>query len=350
MRAVYIGILTPGSTSRMRAECLRRLTPDWDWQWIDTDPPMQESSRLWKTMAFRFNTGKVVEAINDLVMKNAARLNADLAWIDKAVFLYPPTIRRIRQSAGRMVHYTPDTAFHANRSRHFETTVGMFDVAVTTKSFEVPEYRRRIPEDRILLTTQGYDPTVHYPRGEHEQRRKEVAFAGLAEPDRERCIATLLQHGIPVRLAGRGWTSFVSRWAAHPGLTYAGADVFGSDYAELLSRSWIGLGLLSKRFPELHTTRTFEIPACAAILATEATMETTEYFNDSEAIFFEDYSALANRIGELFSKASDAELRKIALAGLRRVESDGRDYPSILRKILTDARLVDPRSPSDSLP
>ncbi len=324
----------------MRAECLRRLTPEWEWRWTDTDAPMLDSHRVWQSLAYRLNSGPAVDAINRLVVESVSGAQTDLAWVDKAVFLFPETIRRIRESTQRLVHFTPDTAFHANVSRHFEGTITEFDLLVTTKSFEVNQYRKRVSGDRIHLTTQGFDPAVHFPRNTPEGREFSAAFVGLAEPDREVCLAALLGRGIPVRLAGRGWESFVTRWGSNRNLHFAGVDVFGNRYAEMLSRSWIGLGLLSKRFPELHTTRTFEIPACGAVLATEANSETRRFFSDSEAIFYEDYADLATRILAMFAANEGVTLSAMSNAGGRRVASDRRDYPSILGNILADTRLA----------
>lgn len=338
MNAAYVGILTPGSTSRMRAECLRRLTPDWSWEWVDTDPPLQNSARAWQTVAFRRNAGKAVDRINELVTAHLTSHSHDLIWVDKAVFLREPTMKGLRKSARRMVHFTPDTAFHANRSRHFEETLHLYDLLVTTKTFEMDEYHRRIKRDTVVLTTQGYDGTVHFPRNTGKDRDRGAVFVGLAEPDREECIALLLERGIRVRLAGRGWDRFLRRWGKNEHLSFEGADVFGADYAEMLSGSWVGLGLLSKRFPELHTTRTFEIPACGAVLATEVTADTKKFFTESEALFFRDYAALADRLQSLTTEGG-VTMTDIATAGRNRVASDGRDYASILSAILSDPRV-----------
>jgi hypothetical protein len=341
MKAAYIGILTPGSTSRMRAEVLKRLTPGVTWTWIDTDVPMSDSSRLWRTVAFRTNSGQAVNRINSLVTQQLKSAKLDLAWVDKGVFLTPPTIASIRSRAGHLVHFTPDTAFHANRSRHFENSIGQFDLLVTTKSFEVDEYTRRVPRERVLLTTQGYDSSVHVPGNlEFENRRREAVFVGLAEPDREKCIDVLLEADVPVRLAGYGWSRLVRRWKDHPGLVFEGAGVFGRAYAELLSSSCVGLGLLSKRFPELHTTRTFEIPACESALATERTADTTRFFSESEAIFFTDYDELAEQLRSLLHAPVIGALSDIALAGRKRVVADGRDYDSILQSVLSHPRIA----------
>ena len=150
MIAQYIGILTPGSTCRMRAETLRRLTPGWKWRWTDTDAPMLESHRIWQSAAYRLNSGPAVMAINRLVTDSVSAV--DLAWVDKAVFLYPRTIDRLRASSRNMVHFTPDTAFHANRSRHFEKTLGTFDVPLklhrqVTAALKVQVVREGAPRE-----------------------------------------------------------------------------------------------------------------------------------------------------------------------------------------------------------
>ncbi len=322
----------------MRAEWLRRLTPEWEWDWIDTDAPLLGTSRFWQSLAYRFQMGLGVDRINALVQHQLRGKSLDLGWVDKAIFLRPGTMHALRESSRRLVHFTPDTAFHANRSRNFEQSIGLFDLLVTTKSFEIDEYRKRIDRDTMLLTTQGFDPEVHYPRNSDNDRRKEVAFVGLAEPHRERCIQALLDNRIPVRLAGIGWQSFVNRRGANPFLHFAGESLFGADYARMLSTCWIGLGLLSKRFPELHTTRTFEIPACGSILATEVTSDLSRFFAPEEALFFNGYANLVDQIQLAFSNEGDETLSEIASRGRARVLTDGRDYPTILAAILADSR------------
>lgn len=340
MRAAYIGILTPGSTSRMRAEWLKELTPEWTWEWVDTDPPLETCSRVWRTLAYRFQVGKAVDRINHVVTERMSGVDNDLVWVDKAIFLRKPTMDVLRANTRRLVHFTPDTAFHANRSRNFESTLNSFDLLVTTKSFEVAQYRQRLERDTLLVTTQGYDARVHFPRATDDDRRREAVFIGLAEPERIRCIETLLDRGISVRLGGRGWNAFAKQWQSSPHFAFEGEDVFGGDYARLLSGSWIGLGLLSKRFPELHTTRTFEIPACGAALATEATSETSNFFAGNEAVFFSSFQDLADRITAFLAENDLSALRSTAAAGHRRVLADGRDYESILAAILSDDRIT----------
>lgn len=339
MKALYVGTLTNGSTSRMRAEKLRDLDPSTDWRWINTDAIILRTSRIWQSAAYRLQTGNAVDAINETVVNYVGNDRFDLIWVDKAIFLRPGTVQKLRRASRFLVHYTPDTAFHLRRSRHFEKTVSLYDLVVTTKSFDVPEYIRLAGRDTVHLTSQGFDGKVHFPHNPAADRKKEVIFVGLAEPDRERCVGELLRNGITVRLAGIGWSSFVRRCGPKAPLIFEGESVFAENYARLLSRAWIGLGLISKRFPELHTTRTVEIPACGAILATQATPDTVKFFAPDEALFFDSYADLARRINEVFAPGKEDALYRLAERGRARVIRDGRDYENILAAILADPRI-----------
>ena len=171
MKAVYIGILTAGTTSRMRAERLRVVTPGWEWSWIDTDGPMRAGARVWRSVAFRWKRGPVVAVINREVRRQLSGEGHGLAWVDKGVFLDATTMCCLRARAKRLVHFTPDTAFFQNRSRWFEAAIRDYDLLVTTKSFEAGHYEARGAGERLLLTTQGYDGTLHRPPAPAVERR-----------------------------------------------------------------------------------------------------------------------------------------------------------------------------------
>jgi spore maturation protein CgeB len=115
-------------------------------------------------------------------------------------------------------------------------------------------------------------------------------------------------------------------------LQFLGTEVFGDRYVCEYASASVGLGLLSKRFPETHTTRTFEIPACGSLLATERTVDTVRFFKEDEALFFNDYQELGHRLGELLERPD--EIEAAASRGHRRVLSDGRDYASVLSRVL----------------
>jgi len=324
--------MTEGTTSKMRADNLQELLPDACWDHMDTDSGFRKSSRLFKTIAFRFRSGPLVSQINRELQAHTECQTYDLVWVDKGVYLWPETVDQLRSRSDLMVHFTPDTAFCTNRSRHFDATASCYDLLVTTKSFELERYHELVAADRVLLTTQAYDNKLHKPNVTSSACRKAAVFIGLCEPDRENCMEELLSHDVPVRLGGHGWEKFLQRHAGHPALHFLGKEVFGEDYVNEYASASVGLGLLSKRFPELHTTRTFEIPACGALLATERNPETTRFLEDDEVLFFENYRELAADLKKLLD--NPREIEKISEKGHERITAGGYDYASVLSGVL----------------
>lgn len=337
MKALYVGIQTAGTTSQLRADALRRIVPC-EWTMIDTDRAFQPFPRWARSLWFRLRTGPAVLALNRLVCNEIGDEPYEVAWIDKGVCLWPSTIQKIRKLARCLIYYTPDTSFFANGSRFFRATAALYDLIVTTKSLEVDLFRAIVDMNRLVVVTQSYDSQLHVPRVDFDQKRKEVVLIGLHEIDRERCVKTLMSQGIPVRLGGKGWSSFLRKNAVNPLLHFEGEEVFGVRYAELLSRAMIGLGLMTKRFPELHTTRTFEIPACGTALATERNSETTSIFRDDEAVFFNDYDDLACKIQSLFDSLD--VLRSISNAGAYRVQQGDYSNDQVIRKVMVRAGVL----------
>ena len=332
IRGIYIGIRTQGTTSQLRADTLAELLPTANWQFIDTDEPFLSSHRIWKSLAFRLRTGPAVRAMNQHVLAQLGSTRFDVAWIDKGVNLWPDTVKKIRSLSKKLIYYTPDCSFESNRSRFFESTAQLYDLVVTTKSFELERYTKLIPEDRILLTTQSYDEQQHRPTCDFNEKRKEAVLIGLCEPDREACIEQLLNHGVPVRIGGQGWKRFLARHRRNSRLQFEGDRVFGDHYTDTISRAAVGLGLLTKRFPELHTTRTFEIPACGTALATPRNSETAKLFRDDEAIFFQDHLKLAQELRMLLD--DEQRLKRISAAGTARIRAGSFSNSCVIRQIL----------------
>jgi spore maturation protein CgeB len=332
VKAAYIGILTEGSTSKMRADTLRSLLPAADWDFIDTDIGFQRAGRLSKTVSFRWKTGPLVTESNRKIVEHTSGSSYDLVWVDKGVYVWPETTRFLRKRSARLVHFTPDTAFHANRSRHFFRSAPEYDLLVTTKSFELESYAGIVVSANVMLTTQAYDADTHRLSAESSHKYPGTVFIGLCESDREKCIEALIAAGVTVRVGGQGWGRFARRHAGNPNFHFLGPKVFGAQYVSEYGRASVGLGLLSKKFPELHTTRTFEIPACGTMLATERTSDTVSFFDEDEALFFDNYAELAQKVCGLLSDPKKIEA--ISRNGHHRVLADGRDYASVLSGVL----------------
>lgn len=330
-RILYVGIYSDGTTSKMRADILRSILTGWEFQVIDTDIPKRSMPHLWQSVGFRYKIGPLINKVNQYVLDNIGNKHYDLIWVDKAIYLTKATTQLLRSLAGKLVHYTPDPAFTFHKSHLFYKSLPLYDFAVTTKRFELQHYLSFLKEGQVLYATQGFDRNVHHPVSQFENK-KGVCFLGHYEEERGKTLQMLIDNGIDVTLAGINWGKFVARNNNNLKLQYLGIGVYGEAYVRTLSSACISWGSLSKWIPELHTTRTFEIPACGTALLTERNEETMAFFNEDEAIFYSSEEELLDKV-KYYLTHKDA-LRQITENGHNRVLADGRDYESIMRKIL----------------
>ena len=210
--------------------------------------------------------------------------------------------------------------------------MGQYDLMVTTKSYELDHYIKRLGQERVFYVTQGYDVNLHKNTVPFTQRENAVVFVGHHETEREEVIQALINNGIKVILAGIKWESFYEKNKSNNLLDYRGSGVFGKDYINLLNTHTMALGSVSKWVPEKHTTRTFEIPACGAVLLTERNEEISSFFTDNEVVFYNGTQELISFIKE--NSADIEKMSNIALLGEERVVKDGRSYDKIIGKIL----------------
>lgn len=337
MKLLYIGEYIPSCTSRFRAEQLFALLRPTVYDAVDTNIPVQGTSRIFRSLGWRFKQGPLIRTINQYILHQLpAETVYDLVWVDKADFITPETTQQLRRIAGKLVHYTPDNSFYSNRSPYFDRAAALYDYCITTKSFETELYEQRGVKN-VLFCTQGYNPEVHHPYAASTEKAG-VVFAGLYEPSRGEILGALVEAGFHVKLAGKGWGAFLKKYGAVPGLEFKGELIMGEAYGRLISGALIGLGLLSKRFPEQHTTRTFEIPACNTLLATEKTPEIESWFADDEVCYFSNKNDLIQQLKVLLAQPS----RMIAMAekGYYSVLQKGFDNASVLKGLLTKMEVL----------
>lgn len=320
MKVAYVGDLSHGTTSWSRFNAFNRLN-GCNVFGIDTGIPIRTTSRLFRSLGWRFYIGPLISNINSYILTNLAG-HFDIIWIDKGYFIELETILTLKAHTKILVHYTPDVAFVKFRSKIFLTILPYFDCCYTTKSFEVQLYRQYGCRE-IVFCTQGFDEKM-LQLDINLEEKKGVVFIGLCEKYRANLIGYLVDNGISVKVGGVGWTFFRLKYRNNPNFIFLGNHLFGEDYHKAIANSKFGLGLLSKRFNELHTTRTFEIPACKTILITERNEELLSFFENDEVLFFDSQLDLVNKLKN-FNNNED-----MALKGYQRVIKDKRDYYQFL--------------------
>lgn len=335
MRVLYIGQYKEGSTSRMRGEILKKILNPTVFEVINTNVPIDKCVRWQKSLAYRLKMGPCIRKINKYISGLISNVKYDLVWVDKGVFIKETTTRKIKESALYTIHFTPDPAFTYHKSTHFYKSIKYYDMLITTKSYEMNNFRNYIKgNQKLIYVTQGFDLTLHKNTVKFSEREFAIGFVGHHEREREITLQLLLNHNYQLYLAGIGWESFVSKNKLSPYLKYLGKGVFGKDYAAILNTCKLALGSVSKWVPEKHTTRTFEIPACGTVLLTEKNIEINSFFTEQEVIFYEDDKQLLSQLN--WYKNNPELLEKISENGYKKVHASGFDYESIMSKVLED--------------
>lgn len=329
MKVLYIGLYNEGSTAKMRGEYLRELLPSADFSVIDTSIVLENTSRIFRSMGWRWKIGPFINNINSYIIQNLPHEFYDLVWIDKGVFIKPTVVQLLKKRSGKIVHFTPDPAFTCHRSKLFFDSLPLYDYCITTKHFEKENYRQY--GVKTIVCTQGYDPLLHRPYHSFKEK-KGVVFIGHKEDEREEIISKLIEADVHIILAGIKWNRLVRRYKHKANFVYKGTQVIGEAYAKTISSAQIGLGLLSKWIPETHTTRTFEIPACGTALLTEKNNETSSFFHEDEVIFYDDKNSITELVKHSLSHPE--LLQAITIRGKQRVIKSFRDYKSIMRSVL----------------
>jgi hypothetical protein len=341
MKILYIGPLWDGATTRQRMIALASfghvIVPFDTTRW--TLP--HNWSRIFCSLAHRTNWGPNVWGFNKaLIHYSRSVRGVDLIWVEKGVWLYPETLILLKQHLKCLaLHYTPDSALVFNQSRYFEPCIPMYDCLVTTKPFELEMYDN-FGAKKVVLVLQGFDlkfATYNPARQENIDWRSDVCFVGHYQNHYAETLMAASDEAKLLKIWGPKWPRYAKKNAWAKPYVY-GNGVWGEDYLHALGHAKIGLGFLSKWFPETTTTRSFEIPALGTFLLAERTEDHLSLFEEGkEAEFFDSNEELKDKIR--FYLVHEKARKKIATAGRLRCINSGYANTEQIKKILAE---IDP--------
>ncbi len=263
-----------------------------------------------------------VHRINEALLDAACHHPANIVWIDKGLATRPVTLTRIRKVRPdvQLVHYSPDDMEgRHNQSWQYLRSIPLYDLLVTTKSFNVPELYARGARAAFFVNN-AYCSNTHRPlpitANDRSRLGGPVGFIGAFEQDRAEAMGFLAENGVPVRIWGDGW----ERWARrrpHSNLRVERRAVWGEEYAKAICSFDINLGFLRRLNRDLQTTRSVEIPACGGFMLAERTEEHLKLFEEgAEVEFFDSREELLKKCR--YYLAHPEARRKAAAAGRER--------------------------------
>jgi spore maturation protein CgeB len=336
VKIIYVGPLVHGGTCHQRLRAIEYLGhqvyP------VDTCPPevaareMYFQERVWR----RLLGPRDLAGANLRILEAVRQTQPQVLWVDKGLTIGPETLKMARAMAPRLVRvsYSPDDMMNPrNQSRHYVASVPVYDLHVTTKSYNVAELSE-VGAPRVLFVDNAYCPFTHRPLtltpDEQERFGGPVGFVGTFEPERARTLLFLAEKGIAVRV----WGSWPESWRhRHPNLRVMGMPLYGDDYARTINSFDVNLAFLRKNNRDLQTTRSLEIPACGGFMLAERTAEHQRLFAEGlEADYFSSREELLEKIR--YHLMNPGRRQAMAAAGRQRCLEAGYSNVDRLKSVL----------------
>jgi hypothetical protein len=356
MKLLFLGPVEAGQTSLMRMRALERLGHTV--RGVHTVEPWTRASWWKRQTQRRLQRGSIVDEVNRRVLDRAREFRPELVWAEKQEFLRAETIEELRKLGARTVHFTPDPYFSLDwkRTRLMDEAMRTFDALVYCKSYEREQYEG-IGKPTVYMPL-GYCDEVHRPLASEEARwRCAIGFLGGWEPRRERLLHAVAAAGFDVKIWGGYWEFLRDgKWTPRRHIilrqlggkerfrfccddvfyrAHKGGEVYADDYARAVTGSRIGIGFLRKAWPDQHTTRTFEIPACGSLLLADRTEEHQQFFEEGkEAEFFASCEELLDKLK--FYCGNESARKCVADRGYKRCKEGGYAYLCRLRVALLE--------------
>jgi spore maturation protein CgeB len=355
MKILFLGPIAEGQTSQMRMRALQRLGHEV--VGVETAAPWLRASWLTRQTQRRLSRGSIIDGINRAVLDAAAAFRPELVWGEKQEYLRPETLETLGAAGAVRVHFTPDPYFVLDwrRTPVMDRSIGSYDALVYCKAYERADYEAL--GKPLIYMPLGYCDETHRPLPSDDPRWAcAVGFLGGWEPRREAMLRAVGGAVDDLKIWGGYWDFLRDgRWSlrrqiilsrlaggddfriardARLARAWQGGEVYGDDYARALTAARIGVGFLRKTWPDQHTTRTFEIPACGSLLLADRTEEHQSFFEEGrEAEFFSSEAELVDKAR--FYAANEAARATVAAAGRARCESGGYSYVERLRPVMS---------------
>lgn len=340
LNILYIGDLHEGTTTSHRMQALKNN--GYKVVEFDADSYIRGKNRILNSISHRFDIGPYVSRYNkDLMELTQKKLGPiDVIWIDKGKWLSSETLQLLKNHFNAVtVHYTPDPQLVAQKSQAFLSCIPLYDLMLTTKPYEVPFYKKYGVKN-LQLINQSYDSLNLHPRtltmAQKERFSADVGFIGHCENHYQFMLQHVVKAGVNTKIWGPNWhKNIVSN--KYLKSSFSGDGVWGEDYGLALNGVKIGLCLLTKRWPETTTTRTFEIPGSGTFMLAERTEDHQSLFKEGvEADFFSTQDELIDKI-QYYLK-NDSVREKIALAGYQRSKSSKYDNHSLMGSLMEEIK------------
>ncbi len=336
MKILYVSQLASFDSAWYRVLALRREGHE-----VETVNTLDytQSNPLLQKLEFRLAFGPGVHRLNRDILAAADRFRPDILWADKALWMQPATLHRLRSKGILSVSYMIDNYFGPRGDpgwRLYAKTLPGYDLHCTQRDTNVRDYLTAGARNVIKIQT-AYEPTVHFPPPEswsESDRDRDISFVGTPYDERPAFLTRLAKEGnLEVHInGGLVWKAPLEA-AGGLALYRGNGELRNADYREAIWRSRVNLSFLTHSNQDEFVHKSFEIAACGGFLLAERSQGHLDRFReDEEAVFFTGFDECLAKIRQYLPDPAARE--RIARAGRQRALTSGYDNDTQVRKII----------------
>ncbi len=315
MKVLFVGSTHQDSTSLYYFQSLSRLGHET----LSWDPGFFANLSLLER-AFKQPSRKRIAQINLALLKRLKEGNFDLVFIMGENYFQESALEEGKKACSkrpRFLFHSHDNLFApgVRKPSDFFKSLSAFDIAFTTKSANVAQYRS-LGQPNAHFIPSAFEPSIHKPIAKQTSRLDRsipVSFIGTFDYSR---IAYLEAIGWDkLHVWGNGWKNYASYRRFKKAITPSA--IYSFDFADAISQSACSLGLLREEANDLHTQRTFEIPACGSLQIAPRNDEIQSFFEeDKEIVLFGSLEELKEKT--LYFLQHPEHRQRLAKAGWER--------------------------------
>jgi spore maturation protein CgeB len=207
MNVVYAGLR--GGSCAVRWELLRRKFEDG--VYIEYDDYLFKRGRLKNALENWAYAGPGVRRLNEVVLEKVTRLRPEVVWLDRAIWIQPETLEKVRAMGAVLVHHTSDCLDPRHwlvrwTMRQLRRSIGQYDLALTTNEHDLAWMRAAgVNCAETMMAADGARFNARpIPDNVRARWAADVLFVGHYEPSNASAVATLVRAGVPITVYGTG--------------------------------------------------------------------------------------------------------------------------------------------------
>lgn len=338
MKILYIGPDYAGSNGTCWRDAFLRLGHDV--RTVDSEKefplPISLFARLFRKLSGKPSRDSV-RLFNSQIIAAHRDFKPEMTFFIQARNVLPEILDETGKNSLNFVYMNDDMFNPANQSFTFKDAIQRMHCILTTKSYNVEEFHQAGAPLAVYIPN-AYDPEIHFPatttKNDEASYGGDIGFIGTFRQDRADYLTNILNQLPDLRfnIWGGGWSKVHrpmywhkrNRWQRLV-QSIRGKELWCGEMGKAMRLNKICLGLLNHHNRDLHTSRSFEIPACKGFMLAERTDEHRAYFEeDREAVYFDSLEELVDKTR--YYVTHDRERERITEAGYQRCVRSNYQY------------------------